>query len=149
MRISQMAAIVFVSAITNLPYSLPAPLIPLELQRRHISQVFTGLIMGSFSLGYLIGPLLATAFLFPSCGRKGTAQLSLALLSLSLFSYGLAVFIPDKFRFLFALVCLLLRALEGMANAVCLTAIVSLISNLYRSERARAQSARATGSSLG
>ena len=97
--------------ITNFQYSLPAPVLPLELQRRHISQLYTGLIMGSFSLGYILAPLLATAVLYSLCGRRGTAQISLALLSLSLLLYGLTYYIPDESRLAFGLACGLLRVI--------------------------------------
>lgn len=120
-----------VSAISNLPYSLPAPILPLELQRRHISQVYTGTIMGAFSFGYMLAPLLVTELLFPKCGRRGSAQLSLALLSLSLLLYSLTAFIPDSFRLLFGLACGLLRVLEGMGNAGSTTSFIALISSLY------------------
>ena len=61
MRVLEILTVALLSFVTSLQYSLPAPLLPLEMKRRHISESFIGIVMACFSAGYVIAPLLMTA----------------------------------------------------------------------------------------
>ena len=73
MKTFELFAIVLLSFINQLQYSVPAPLLPIEFQRRLISQTYTGITMACFSVGYLIGPFLMTSSTYKLCGRRGAA----------------------------------------------------------------------------
>ena len=139
----------FLSFITSLQYSVPAPLLPVEMKRRGISQTFTGVAMACFSAGSLIAPLLVTSSVYKKCGRRGAAQYSLLLLSIALLLYSMAYFIPDQYSFLFGFVSALTRVLEGLGTGGSITAILSLISKTFPEERGLALSTRGFGGSLG
>ena len=111
MKLSELVAIFLLSTLTNLQCTLLAPIVPLELERRLISQIYSGLIMGSYSIGYILAPFLASSFLYSAYGRRAAAQLSLGLLAFALLLYALTYLIPDSLHFTFSLSCVILRVL--------------------------------------
>lgn len=60
MKFCQTIAIVLIGVLTVIQYSLPAPIFPLEMKRRHISQTSIGVAMASYSFGYIIGSVFQT-----------------------------------------------------------------------------------------
>ena len=96
MNFWQLSTIVLLSILTKLQYSLPAPLIPLEMKRRLIGQVSIGVTIASYSIGVILGSLVPTDGLYSSFGRRKTLQFSLLMLSFSLVLYGVSYFIPDE-----------------------------------------------------
>ena len=65
--------------------------------------------MSSFSVGYIMAPLLATSYFYSACGRRTTTQLSLAVLAIALLLYAFAYFIPDSLTATFTSISILLR----------------------------------------
>ena len=70
-------------------------------------------------------------------------------MSLSLTTYALSYFIPDRFAHLFLTASIVSRTLEGFSVAIALNALFSLLSLNYPNHRGRALAARACGASLG
>lgn len=68
MKTVELCVLVLVNVMCTLQFSLLAPIIPLEVKRRHISQIFTGLIMGCLCIGYFFSPCLTTEVLIPRLG---------------------------------------------------------------------------------
>ena len=149
MKAVQLLALLLVNLIVMLQFSLLAPILPLEIKRRAISQNYTGLIMGSVCVGYLLCPQSVTEALFPRLGRRRTALLGFMLMSFSLLFYGLGVFIPDERRTLFVVFSLLTRLLEGLGISTTVTSIVSLTLKLFPEEIAFTQTVRFLGAFTG
>ena len=111
MKVCEVFGVIVISALTVVQYSLPAPIIPLEMKRRAISQVSTGVAIASFSIGMILASLMPTDCLYSSLGRRKASQCGLACLSLLLFLYALSYFVPDEVPTLFLLISLVLRIL--------------------------------------
>ena len=101
MNLCELTVIVLFGVLTVIQYSLPAPILPLEMKRRSISQISIGIAMGSYSLGYILGSVFPTRWLYSTLGRRKTTQLSFLVLGVALLFYGLSYFIPDRFALLF------------------------------------------------
>ena len=112
-----------------LPYAILAPVIPIEMKDRHIDQILTGVVFSTFSLGWLIVPSLVTKHMLGRCGRRGTTQIGSLLLSLSIFFYGLELYIKSKG--LFVGLVILTRLLEGVGATMALTAFVALLPKIF------------------
>ena len=102
MKTCEVFAVVFISAISYLEYSIPAPILPPEMKTRNISQTAIGVVMALFSLGNILAPYFAVAFLFRCLDRRQATQLGLVVLSAALLMYSLCYFIPTQYSLLFA-----------------------------------------------
>ena len=60
MRKLELFVIVLVGLLTIIEYSLPAPIVPLEMNRRHISQTSTGVALAAYSFGINLTSFLPT-----------------------------------------------------------------------------------------
>ena len=67
-----MLALVLIGVLTLLQYSLPAPIFPLEMKRRHIGQTSIGVAMASYSFGYVVGSVFQRDCLYSRLGRRAT-----------------------------------------------------------------------------
>ena len=149
MKCIEVFVVIFVSIIINLQFSLLAPILPLEMKRRHISQNFTGLIMGCMCLGYFICPFYVTETLIPKYGRRKTSLFGFLLMSSALLLYGLGYFVPDNHKALFVVYSMITRLIEGVGISTTFTAIVSLVTYLFPHEIGFAHSARSLGAYSG
>ena len=149
MKILEIIVIMFLSFISTAQYSVPAPIFPLEMKWRHISETQTGLVMACFSFGSLIAPALMTGWIYQWYGRRGAVQLGILVLALALLFYAISYFIPDRFKLLFVILSGMTRFMEGLGSTGSLTAFISLISKIYPEEVALALTAWGIGSSTG
>ena len=148
-RCAEVFAVIFSFVIINLQFSLLAPILPLEMKRCHISQNFTGLIMGCMCLGYFICPYYVTETLIPKHGRRKTSLIGFLLMSSALLLYGLGYFVSDSHKVLFVVYSLITRLIEGVGCSTIYTAMVSLITYLFPHEIGFAHSARSLGAYSG
>lgn len=58
MRICEVFVIVLIGTLTIVQYALPAPIFPIEMKRRHISQTIIGIAIATFSLGVMLGSVI-------------------------------------------------------------------------------------------
>lgn len=149
MKISELLAIVVVGTLTIMQYGLPAPIIPAEMKRRHISQTLIGVAFASFSFGLMIGSVVPTDRLYFQYGRRRATQCGILLLSLALLLYALCYFIPDEYSLLFLIASIFSRIMEGFSVGITFSALLSLLSLIYPNERGRAITARACGAYFG
>ena len=149
MRAFELIAILFINVIVMLQFSLLAPILPLEIKRRHIPQAFTGLIMASVCVGYLLCPQCITSVFFPRFGRRKSALIGFIIMSSALLLYGLGYFIPDSHKRLYVAYSIITRLIEGIGFASTVTSLASLITQLFPHELGFAQSARFLGAFSG
>ena len=105
--------------------------------------------MASFSLGYILGSVFPTGWLYTSLGRRKTTQLAFLIMSLALVLYGVSYFIPDHLPLLFLIGTVVARIIEGFTTGIILIAVFSLISINYPAHRARGLAARVCGADIG
>ena len=60
MKFCEVFVVVLVSLLTIIQETMLAPILPLEMKRRHISQTAIGVVVGSFSAGVMIGSIVPT-----------------------------------------------------------------------------------------
>ena len=60
MKCCILLAIILINITLSLQFSFLAPILPLEIKRRQISQVYTGLITGAICVGYILCPYFVT-----------------------------------------------------------------------------------------
>ena len=63
--------------------------------------------------------------------------------------YDLAYFIPDHYRQLFMIACMVTRAIGGVSSAFILSSTFAFFSMIYSDQRGKAPSARGCGINLG
>lgn len=149
MKICQVVVIIFTSLLTVIQYSLPAPVLPLEMKRRHITQTSTGVAMASYSVGFIFGSIFPTDKLYSWLGRRKTSQCGIFFLSVALFLYAIAYCIPDDEPLFFYVACIITRIFEGFCIGLALTGLFSLFILSYPHSRGRAIAARNCGTNLG
>lgn len=144
-----MTTIILLNIILSLLFSFLAPILPLEIRRRHISQTYIGFILGVMCLGYIVCLYFVTELAYSTLGRRGTSLLGFFIMSVALLLYGLAYFVPDQHKSLFKFCSLFTRFFEGVGLGIASPATVALIAKLFPSELGRATSARFLGSYSG
>ena len=149
MKVLILFAIILINIILSLQFSFLAPILPLEIKRRQISQIYTGFIMSAICVGYIVCPYFITEICYPRLGRRGTTLLGFMIMSASLFLYGVAYFIPDSQKEVFIICSILTRLMEGSGLGAAATSMVSLIVRLFPDEVGKASSARFFGTYSG
>ena len=104
MNLCEGATIVLVSLLAVLQYTLPAPIFPIEMKHRDISQIAIGISIAGYSIGNMLGSIIPTDGLYQRLGRRKTSQCGFVMLSISLVFYAISYFLPDhpNQHFLFA-----------------------------------------------
>lgn len=149
MKICEVLVVALVGLLTVTQYSLPAPIFPIEMKRRHLGQTSIGVALAAYSFGFILGSIMPTDRLYKKLGRRSATQCGILVLSCALVLYATSYFIPDQYRVLFLFASIACRMLEGFSTGIILSALLTLLSLAYPSERGRALSARACGGSLG
>ena len=65
-----LAAIISIACVISIAFTLLAPITPLELERRHIDPIYTGVIFGIFSLPWILIPLFLSASCYSKIGTR-------------------------------------------------------------------------------
>ncbi len=118
-------SIAVLGVFATMPYAIIAPLLPLEILKRGLPQILTGLVFSAYGFSQLIAPTLAIRFLLPHVRHTRLALYSQALLGVSLFAYGIAQLFPSNA--LFVGLSFLARFCQGMAASVELTLIPTIL----------------------
>ena len=73
MNICDVIAIVLITSLTVIQGTLPSPILPPEMKRRGFSQSTTGVVVAAYSIGFIIGALIPTNYLYATLGRRKTS----------------------------------------------------------------------------
>ena len=149
MKLCEVLGVILVSLITIIQETMLAPILPLEMKRRHISQTAIGVVVGSFSAGVMIGSIVPTDQLYSYLGRRKTTQGVLIILALAIFLYAIAYYIPDHQQAFFFISSFITRVLEGLATGLLEKAFFSLIILNFPENTGKAVSASQCGLYLG
>ena len=148
MRCVDLFLVLILNSLIIMTQSILAPVLPLEVLRRDIDQLVTGLILGFFSAGWITIPFLLPK-LYPRCGRRALAHYGVLLTIGAVLIYAFAYFIPDSAKFLFSLISCTARLVEGIGASMSMTATASLVTLIHSEEVDRIQAVRVLGITSG
>ena len=75
MKACDFVAIVSLGMIISISFSLLGPVMPLELERRHIDTTFAGIIFGCYQIPWIVIPIFFSNSYFDKVGRRPALQL--------------------------------------------------------------------------
>ena len=121
-------SIVFITMIANCAYSVLAPFLPLDFERKGISNTMTGYIFAIYSVAVVIvspfvGPLMQ------KLGRRAVVLIGMMLMGVAFILFGAISSITNKNVFIAA--ALSLRFLQGLASAIVQVTCYSVATNFY------------------
>ena len=64
MKIFEVLVVALVGLLTVTQYSLPAPIFPIEMKRRHLAQTSIGVALAAYSFGFILGSIMPTDHLY-------------------------------------------------------------------------------------
>jgi len=128
------AALLFIVTCINSTFSLMAPIFPQEAERRGIPPLVTGAVFSIYSFtNFFVSPLHGRIMQRRVIERRSMLLLGLSLSSLASLGFALSVYIPDRHRFPFSLLCLALRVVNGVGAAAVDTSSMAMVTQLFRS----------------
>ena len=83
MRSWHLFLVILINALIQLQYAVLTPILPLEIKRRAIPQIATGIILSCYSLPFLVLPPFIQKYVLPRVGRRRTFQRGVLLLSVA------------------------------------------------------------------
>jgi MFS family permease len=105
-----------------------APFFPIEAQRKGVSLLMIGLIIGIYSVAVIINSLIVGKIMH-YFGRSNITTIGLLFMGTSMLGFAFSHYIEDKNTFI--AVSLLVRFLQGIASSSIQTSVYSMITIIY------------------
>ena len=120
MKNTYLASIIYVcSILLAATYSIMLPFLPKISKKKGVNELIIGLIMSSYALGNIITSLLLMKYFHLVKEKHKVNFFTNLTTALVLLGFGYIQSISNKYAFIF--ICILLRTIQGSANAVNIT----------------------------
>ena len=115
-------------AIFNSSFSIIAPFLPAELEKKNVSSSLNGLIFSAYSMASLLcSPLVG--MVLERTGRRRMLTIGLVCMVLANLAFALSYFVQDTLMFT---ICMFgLRIIQGMGGSAIQVSSYSLVSSVY------------------
>ena len=124
--------ILFTTCIHESAYSLIAPFLPLEFERKHIPAFYTGMVFSMFSVAVIIfAPLVGR--IFDRVGHKNLLSGGIGFMGIAIVCFGFIENMSNRVNII--VLAFILRFVQGLSNATLLTSYFTIATNDYKEKK--------------
>ena len=121
-----------IATLQTISFTQVGPFYPFEAQKKGITEILLGFIIGSFSIGYIFSAAISGKYL-SKIGKETGLKYGLLMIVFQLFGLGCLKFVdsPDWFVSL----SLLAQCIGGVGAGLNMTCAIAIITSHYPNER--------------
>ena len=124
--------VLFTNCICQTAFSIVAPLIPLEFERKSIASSYVGIVFALYSIGYIVWPPVISRYA-DRIGMNNLISLGLGVMGLAFISFGFIEVMTNRVNIL--VLVSILRLIHGICCSTSYTTCFLIITNEYTDQK--------------
>ena len=123
---SRIACVFFANFVSTTAFSICAPFLPLEFERKGIAGSYVGIIFSLYAVGYILWPPIISKYA-KTVSTNTLISLSLGLMGVEFICFGFIEVLESRVNIL--ALASILRLLHGISCSTCFTTSFLIITN--------------------